>query len=294
MNASGFPAVIRGAFAALLLTGCLPGDTRPTPAVLHFTVEPSAADTDGLTTVDGWQITFERLLVGLGGAGIDGPGCNTYANAGYERLFDFTVAGRQKLADVYGLGTCGARVRLRTPGDDALLGQGVTAADLAFMRREESDAFVVQGRRAAYVRGRASRGATTKRFEWSFLLGFNLHDCAAARDAGLASELELQGGADLPIPVIIRAEELFRARLDDASELRFDALAEADIDGDQAITLDELAQVPGPPPDLDAGLVSGDGGALSLADFLYVGLLPRVVRLGGAGACLSDVRGMGR
>src|SRR6185369_702636 len=50
--------------------GCLPGDIRPTPAVIHFTVEPSAAVTEGVMTADGWRISFEKLLVGLGGAGV--------------------------------------------------------------------------------------------------------------------------------------------------------------------------------------------------------------------------------
>jgi hypothetical protein len=283
-----------GAAAALLLVGCLPGDTRPTPAVLHFTVEPSPAVPGGVTTSDGWHISFEKLLVGLGGARIEGAACNSYANAGYERLFDFTVPGQQKLSDVYGLGTCEVELRLRTPGSDALLGEGVTAADLDFMRAQETDAVVTLGRRSAYVRGRASRGEVTKRFEWSFRLGFNLDECPGAGDAGLAGEVNLQGGTTLPLALVIHGEELFRERLNDASPLRFDAIADADTDGDQAITLEELASVPGPAPEADAGLVSGDGGAPTLADLLYRGLVPRMVRPGDGEACVVEVREMNR
>ncbi len=72
--------------------------------------------------------------------------------------------------------------------------------------------------------------------------------------------------------------------------LRFDALAEADADGDHAITLEELARVPGPAPEPDAGLVSGDGGGPTRADVLYRSLVPRMVRLGDSGACVAEER----
>ena len=293
MSTRGSGLLALGA-ASLLLVGCLPGDTRPTPAVIHFTVEPSPDVTSGVTTIDGWHIVFEKFLVGLGGAGIEGDACTSYANAGYERLFDLTVPGKQKLSDVYGLGTCFVRFRLRSPGSDALLGEGVTAADLAFMRAEETDAVATLARQSVYVRGSASRGAVTRRFEWSFRLGFNLDDCAAAGNTRLASLVTLQGGATLPLALIIHGEELFRDRLNDASPLRFDALAEADTNGDQAITLEELASVPGPAPEPDAGLVSADGGGPTRADVVYRSLLPRMVRLGDSEACAAEERGMGR
>jgi len=163
------------------------------------------------------------------------------------------------------------------------------------MRTEETDAVATLARRSVYVRGRAARGAVTKRFEWSFRLGFNLHDCVAAGNTGLASVVTLRGGAVLPIGLILHGEELFRDRLNDDSPLRFDAMAEADADGDQTITLEELASVPGPPPEPDAGLVSGsDGGGPTRADIVYRSLLPRMVRLGDSEACLAEEREMGR
>lgn len=286
-------SIARGAAAALLLVGCLPGDTRPPPALIHFAVEPSAAVTEGVTTADGWHITFEKLLVGLGGAGVDGREdlCNTYQNGGYERLFDFTVPGKQKLSDVYGLGACDLRFRLRTPGSDALLGQGVTAQDLAFMRVEDGDAVIPTGQKSVYVHGRATREAVTKTFEWSFRMAFRLHDCpssGAAGDMDLATKVDLHGGDVLSLSLKVHGEELFRERPRDESPLRFDAFAGADADGDQAITLDELLLAPGPEPEADAGLSAGDGGPPSIGDVLYLVHLPRMVRLGDSGACLFD------
>ncbi len=288
-----FPiSIARGAAAALLLVGCLPGDTRPPPAVIHFTVEPSPAVTEGVTTEDGWHIVFEKFLVSIGGAGVDndGFGCTRYANGGYERLFDFTVPGRQKLSDVYALGTCDLRFRLRSPGADALLGEGVTAQDLDFMRVEDQDSAGLTGRKTVHLRGRATREAVTKRFEWSFRVGYRLSECAGAGDAGMASRVDLRGNEELPLSVIIHGEELFRARADDASPLRFDTFADADADADQTITLEELYKAPSPATDLDGGLGLGsaDGAAPPFTMFLYYVLLPRMARLGDSGACRSE------
>lgn len=291
-----------GLAAARGLAACLPGDTRPQPAVVHLTVEPSPAIAAGVTTTDGWQISFERLLVSLGGAGLSARGvggrgaddslCNSYAGAGYERLFDFTVGGRQKLSDIYGLGTCGVRLRLRSPGSDSLLGEGVTADDLTFMRAEGADAIITGGRRTVYLRGKATRGAVTKRFEWTFRAGVSLHGCAGAGDVGFASDVVLASGEVLSLPLIVHGEELFHANLADDSPLRFDAIADADADGDQTITLDELAAVPGPMPESDGGIESSDGGTPTLEEFLYKGLLPRMVRIGDSGACVGDPQQM--
>ncbi|MEP7123560.1 MAG: hypothetical protein ABJE95_21710 [Byssovorax sp.] len=289
---------IGGAAAALVLAGCLPGDTRPPPAVVHLTVEPSAADTAGFTTTDGWQISFDRLLVSLGGARLgargiggrdaDDSACNSYAGAGYERLFDFTVPGTQKLSDIYGLGSCGVRLRLRSPGSDALLGQGVTADELAQMQVEDTDAVITKGRPSAHVRGKATRNAVTKRFDWTFRLGVSLHGCISADGASFASDVFLVGNEAFPLAVVVHGEELFREGPDDSSPLRFEAIAAADADGDQMITLDELGAVPGPMLDADAGLMTADGGAPTLLQLIYEDLVLRMIRIRDSGPCVGD------
>jgi hypothetical protein len=286
--------------AALLLAGCLPGDTRPSPATIHFTVEPSPAVTGGFTTVDGWHISFERLLIGVGdarlgargdGAGpIDASECTTYANANYERLIDVAVGGRQALSDVYGLGRCGVGFSLTPVGRDTPLGVGVSAEDLAFMRRAAPIAFGMKAIRSAYVRGQATRDATTKRFAWSFPWAFSLFGCTSAGDAGFASDVLLTTGAVLDVPVVVRGEELFREGPSDDSPLRFDALAAADADGDQMITLAELSVAGAAVTDADAGVVSADGGAPSIEDSIGLALLPRMMRLGDSGPCLGSFR----
>jgi hypothetical protein len=295
-----FPiSMARISAAALLLAGCLPGDTRPPPAVIHLTVEPSPAVTGGVTTVDGWHISFERLLVGIGDAqlgargrggwNMDDSACNIYANANYNRLFDVTVGGRQELSDIYGLGTCGVGFGLTFISRDAPLGEGVSAQDRTFMRGG-TDMAPFDAYRTVHVRGQATRDATTKRFEWSFRQSFLLHGCLGAGDVGFASDVVLTSGAALPLAVVVHGEALFRERRSEDSPLRFDALADADADGDQMITLDELAGAPTPLTEADAGLPSEDDGAPSIEVLISRRLLPRMLRLRDSGPCLGGLQ----
>ena len=79
-----------------LAAGCLPTDTRPPPAEIEMTASASAGTRQGVTTVDGYDITFERVLASLGGAYVgdendQGGDCSEYSSPQYTRLFDFTA-----------------------------------------------------------------------------------------------------------------------------------------------------------------------------------------------------------
>src|SRR5262249_31711720 len=130
--------------------------------------------------------------------------------------------------------------------------------------------------------------------------GFWLHDCPAqgamGPDPERVTDVTLHGSDAFRKALLIHGEELFRASFKDDAELRFDALADADTDGDQTISLEELGKVPGPPPDMDvdAGLFGGDGSVPSLAEFLQWILVPRMIRVGNSDACLTDERGRPR
>ncbi len=79
--------------AARGVGGCLPADTRPPPAALTVTVTPDAALEMGIaesSTIDGWNIKFERFLLSLGYASFGGDdsfspadSCDSYAGANY-------------------------------------------------------------------------------------------------------------------------------------------------------------------------------------------------------------------
>ena len=303
------PSETRGSRIAMALAlaigaaGCLPGDTRPVPERVYATAEPSDAVAHGFDTADGWHVAFDRLLVGIGNVGFeeDDAACNSYAEAHYDRLFDFTVAGREKLSTVYALGTCRLGFRVRQPSFDALLGPGATEADKARMRQRATDRFADDQGVSVFAIGAATRGGEQKRFEWSFRRSFKLTDCAR-EGGGEVTTVELTEGGSSELRIEVRGEELFRALPDDAAELRFGPIAGADADADGEVTLDDLSQAPRPAVGTgelgpgggapDGGVAAPDAGvaAGSLEQLVYEELLPRVLRVVGGGACHAEER----
>ena len=264
-------------------SGCLPGDTRPAPQSLLVTAEPSPATEAGFETADGFRVEFERLVLALGSVDFeeDDASCNSYAEAYYDRLFDFAVAGREKVGTVYGLGTCRVEFRLRSPSADALLGPGATPADKVFMRTRASDPYAEAENASVLATGAATRGDVRKRFGWVFRRSYEITDCEGQGGEGLATTVLLREGESGELPLEVRGEELFREGPDDSAPLLFARIASADADRDGVVTLDELPLVPSftVPEATD-----------SLARVVYEDLLPRLVRVRGGGACRTEER----
>jgi hypothetical protein len=281
------------ALVATFLPGCLPGDTRPEPGSVYVTTTASPAATAGLATPDGWSISFERLLVGLGSVQLEGDGCNPYGEARYTRLFDFarSMDAPQKVGLVYGLGECELELRLRAPQEDGLLGPGVTKADLDFMRVEADDAWVDESEDiSVYVLGQATRGALTKRFEWKFRDRYDIEECSPGPDGALGTSLDIAGGQAFEMTIVVDPTELFRESappegeaVAPAAPLRFDALADADANGDDAITLEELDEVPTPAWEGYEGSAEP-----SIADLIYQRLVGQTTKPAGSGPCKAE------
>lgn len=291
--------------AALGAAGCLPGDTRPVPERVDATIEPGPGLVNGIETADGWKIYFDRFLLAAGNFDFeeDDGTCNSYAEARYDRLFDFAVAfGRQKLGTAYGLGTCRVEFRFRAPSFDAILGQGTTAEDVAMMRLRATDRFSEDERVSLLAIGKASKGGASKRFQWVFRQSYEITDCKSFSGDGFVTTLTLTEAASSELPIEVRAEELFRSSADDGAELLFQPIADADADGDGDVTFDELSKAPRPVPESPGGGLGGlsdagvvDAGAeASLEGLIYKELLPRILRVSGGGSCEVDERGGGR
>lgn len=276
---------------AALGISCLPGDVRPEPGRVYVTAESSAASRNGFTSDDGWTIHFDELLVGLGFTVISGESCNAYGNAQYDRLFDFTVAGAQKLGEMYGLGDCDIQFHLRPPSSVAYLAKGVTVDDRKFMRKSEKLWFELPTRTAFYVRGNAVRGSVTKNFDWKFIARYTLTGCTNANDETINTSVKLKAGDDLRPAVVFHAEDLFRDDIDADAARSFTRLADADTNADGVITLEEIAEIPAPTMDMDmemdggvADAGDGDAGATTpditvlqgWARFMRTRLLPRM------------------
>lgn len=278
--------------AVALATGCLPGDTRPEPASISVTTGPSDAVRSGFVTSDGWEIQFERAVSAVGDLRLHKDECNKYAQTRYRRLFDFTVATEEKAGLIYGLGSCRLEFSFDHPRDDGPLGAGTTESDLVFMRTRATDGYAFDAEVTLWVIGTARRGDVVKSFDWPFRHGFELTDCAAVDGGPFLSELELATGDARQIRIEMSGEELFRQTPEEGSDLQFDAFAEADADGDDRVTIAELAGVPSPA----IGVMSTESGAeptgaepgATLGDLVYLALLPRVGRLAGGGACVAE------
>jgi hypothetical protein len=282
------------AVLAYAACSCLPADTRPTPATILLTV--AAPEVSSWTTVDGWTITIERLVAGVGNAALD-DGCIQYSEGRYDRLLDTRVPGEQKLNLLFGLGRCTLRYRVSGPSGDTLVGTGVTDGDKLLMGTPARDAYALQPERVAVdLAASATRGDERAHLHWLLRQTVRYRDCGAPDPEQPKGQLPLEfaSEANVALHIEFHGEALFREDVD-ASALRFDPVAAADGqfgDRDGEITLDELAAVPlafarsvGPyrlPDEVGPGedtprMEQADGGRLlSLADYIVAVLMPGI------------------
>jgi hypothetical protein len=323
VSARGIARLALGLCGGASLVSCLPADTRPTPGSLVVTVSSDDQLRNGIeasATVDGWSIEYDRFLVNLGRASLDGDPCNAYSNPAYTRIFDMKTQGAQRVSLLYALGQCDFGFNIGNPNADSLLGAGVTEADATFMRTPGEDPYAGVSGVTIHVKGHASNGAEKKTFTWDFRKRAQYHTCKTSSGAGI----DMQGSAAATVDIRIRGGVLFADGLGDDARLRFGVFADADTktgDGDGDVTLDELARVPiaaagldtgdggaflddggiagvprgfGP---IDAGSSALDGGAvhgLTLRDYVYLALFPNVPRFEDDGTCSVSLRSRGR
>jgi len=250
------------------LTGCLPADTRPEPGSTATTVVGETALDAGITTADGWHISFDEFLISLGEIGLEGDDCNPYAESDYLRILDMRQPGAQRLNLMHALGTCEFSFLFEDPSADAVLGSGVDEADKDRMRTAGSDPFVEQSGVTLYVAGSATRADERYRFDWSFRHNLEYTDCGT---------VEFESGASDEVEIRIRGQVLFQSELADDAPLQFDDYASADADADGNVTLEELHSV-----SLPAG-----SDFSTLGERLYLGLVPEVPRFRNSDSCVA-------
>ncbi len=313
----------------LAMASCLPKDTRPVPGSVYATVSgdaPLLGSKAPFLTADGWMVSYDRFLLSIGEASLEGDSCASYYNADYRRILDMQIGGAQKLSILYALGPCYFTVRVAGPETDSVLGEGVSDADKTFMGTPGSDAYGTNRGISVFALGRATKGGVTKTFSWAFRDPVSYDGCTPLEGDAATDEFDLRGGAAATFDLHVHGEALFYDTLDPAIAVpRFAPFAAADDEygnGDGAITLAELGQVPlgdvgaalhadssdgGTTSSRDAGLdapmssdatPSGgsddvytetvDGGRVvwkTLEDYVYLGLLRDVVRVGGSERC---------
>jgi hypothetical protein len=276
------------------LVSCLPKDTRPPPASVLVNVTPGDATVVGIaaaSTADGWDISFDTFLISVGEISLDGSSCSSYSEARYLRIFNALVPGTQKLSQSFAFGQCDFGYRVSNPADDSLLGRGVVAQDLVFMRTPGTDSYAGLSGVSLYVQGHAQSQGTIKTFSWAFRQQIKYSECAVETDTGKVRGLALAQSGAATVNLVIHGEALFEDSLQAPSALRFAPLADADTasgndDGD--ISLDELALVP--LVDISVagnyGMPSaGPAAGRTLRDYVYLGAFPHIVRYADTGTC---------
>lgn len=250
--------------------GCLPRETRQEPCVLAVTVRtaPGSIPSTGLVTNDGWTLRFERFIVGLGSAELDGSDCEPYGERGYGRILDVNRAELQPLSLSFGLGHCDLGLGLSGPGWDSLLGSGIAPEVAALLASPGTDTVRDDTPVSIYVEGHASQGSRFKRFIWPFRAEVEYEACRVASADGGFLPFRLRSGQRLSSELAFHPEALFR----DDEQLIFAPFAAADDhnDSDDDITLAELAARP------------------TLFEQIYFRRLPGLVQLP-SGTCTSYV-----
>jgi hypothetical protein len=301
MRGSG---AIRCAALALLggVVSCLPIDTRPPPGSLFLAVVSD--DEPSVTTADGWSISVDRLLLGIGGTRLlpVKSRCTNYTDDSYDRLLDARLSSPQKVNIIYGLGQCHFVFSIASPQPNALLGEGVTDGDKDLMgigdHRQQDRPPEFWGIAVDFA-ATATRGSETKHVHWLLRQGTGYQNCGRKTETGASQPMQLESDENTTLHVGIRGVELFG---DDESPtdaaLRFDPFVYADTefgDGDGDVTLEEIDRV-----DLNRLRGSGPYGASrarsvpsTLKDYVHLVLLFKIARFRENVVCVAPMRPTG-
>lgn len=219
---------------ALALSACLGVDEQAEPGrvELRIAAEPNSID---FVTDDGFRIRYDELLISAGNVRLqrgsyDGS-CDAYTGTAYLRVVDL-LGSSARLATQFALGDCSLHMQLMGPSDQQVV-TNVDDAVVRSMQARASDGFVQDESVALRVAGSAERSGARYRFDWSFRQAFSIDSCVV---------VAFDPAEPRVVEVSVHAARLF---LDGAGErLRFTPFADADLDGDRTITLEELASVP--------------------------------------------------
>ena len=279
------------ALTSLILGGgCLPTDTRPPPGELTVVAETEEPTLSGLTTEDGWSLSFEQMLVSVGHSSAEGDDCNAYNDPDYARVLNGLRPGAQKINTLFVVGFCELDIELSSPKEDSPLGQAATAADRDFLRTPGADTYVPEGGISFHIVGTAIRGGETKRFAWPYRNRIDYSLCTTVENGVRTPGIRVGEKESKRATVTLHATTPFQTQLaPQGAVVRFGAFASADVDGDDDVTLQELGGVL--LADLDDGTHYSDAhsGWATLEDYVYHGLFPKVVRYENDGECELEI-----
>ncbi|AKT37544.1 hypothetical protein [Chondromyces crocatus] len=186
---------------------------------------------------DGWQATFDKFLVVLRNVTVADSEGNTGGEMTGSILVDHKVAGVKPVVSFNGLeAKAWNRVSFEI---------GPVDADTELVSASEADkALMLDAGASVHVAGQVQKGQEIKRFAWTFTTATAYTACRGEKDGKETEGVLVTNGGTDNVELTIHGDHLFYDDLQsDGAVLRFDALAAADVDGDDAISLKELAMV---------------------------------------------------
>jgi len=230
-------------------------DDKLAPGTIQVTVYGEDEIEDELSSndvADGWTIDFSRFLVVLSDVSVGNDDDEGVFSAPAETVFDLTKPSNG-MGHVLGSGAApGGTYDLAAytigPATAAATAGNVTADDVALMST---------GGYSVYLQGTATKGGASIDFAWGFTSNTHYGDCETNAKVD---------GNTATTQITIHAEHIFfDSRSEDAADIRFQAIADADADHSGDVTLAELAAVDLSTLSYDA---AGDTNLTTLAAFI--------------------------
>lgn len=213
--------------ALVLLAACAPDEGE-----LEVRIYGEAFIEEGIPAAefaDGWALQFDSFLISVGSVAVgpagEAPGLDELGYQVYDLSQPSMGLGQRVTGAAVPVGRQYATFVVR-PDADAVA-SGVSEADLARLQ---------DGGLALYVAGSATKEGVTKTFAWGFATNTSYSDCK--------SEAEVEADQAATVELTIHGDHLFYDDLfSETPDVRFDLVAQADVDGDGEVTQAELLAV---------------------------------------------------
>ncbi len=183
--------------------------------------------------VDGWSVKYSKFLLVFKDITVADTKGTVASKQPGAKAYDLTRKGP---VEVYSASIPAGKyeqVSYAIAPDANVTAGNIDDADLALLKSRNASLLVI---------GAATKGAVTKTFEWTFTSDTNYLDCEKAEMGGKGVMLTV--GTTTTAQLTIHGDHFFYDDLQSPdTKLRFDAIASADLNADNKVTLDELQAV---------------------------------------------------
>lgn len=215
---------------ALTLTGC-DAETRAELSVRTWGEEYIEEGIPSSVFNDGWALHYDRFLINLGTVGVGEDGAGLALEEPQFQIFDLTEAsgsaGQLVTEGEVPAGNYANTQYKIYPADGDSVAGNASAENVTLMQ---------DGGYSVYVAGTATKDGVTKSFAWGFKTRTSYEKCE--------SQAVIEAGRPGTVQITIHGDHLFYDDLySETPMLLFGLVAQADVDGDDKITQEELEAV---------------------------------------------------